>query len=149
MSFSPGLSFSRATTYDGYRVGPLVSTPRGARLWYRLVPVTEKEGCEILRRCFTEVGLAIQEAFDLRAEGVAVSLDGFDPARRVGYEFITTEAGDRAEVTADVIATLDERMEKGELFVFLIDERDVPDAASLEKAAGRFLDVVRARGALS
>lgn len=108
--------------------------------------MTEREGCEILRRCFTEAGLAIEEGYALHGEGVPVNLDGFDPARRVGYEFITTEAGDRAEVTPAVVAALDERMEKGELFVFLLDEAEVRDEASLRRAAGRFLDILRARG---
>jgi len=114
--------------------------------------VTEKEGCEILRRCFTEAGLVIQDGYPLDAEGIVVNLDGFDPARRVGYEYITTEAGDRADVTPDVVAALDERMEKGDLFVLLIDEEDVRDEASLRKAAARFLEIVghkAARGALS
>lgn len=108
--------------------------------------MNEKDGCEILRRCFTEAGLAIEERYALHSEGVAVNLDGFDPARRVGYEFITTEDGDRAEVTPEVVAALDERMERGELFVFLLDEAEVSDEASLRKAARRFLDILRARG---
>lgn len=111
--------------------------------------MTEKEGAAILFRCFTEAGLAIQEGYALDCEGVRVNLDGFDPARRVGYEYITTEAGDRAEVTPEVIAALDDRMEKGDLFVFLIDERDVRDEAALGKAAGRFLDALRSRGVIA
>lgn len=111
--------------------------------------MTETEGCEILRRVFTQAGLAIQEAYALHGEGVPVHLDGFDPARRVGYEYITTEGGDRAEVTHEVVVALDEKMEKGELFVFLIDEADVKNVAALQKAADRFLGALRARGVLS
>jgi hypothetical protein len=111
--------------------------------------VTETEGCAILRRLFTEAGLAIEEGYSLGGEGVAVKLDGFDPARRVGYEYITTEAGDRAEITPEIVAALDERMEKGELFVLLLDEADVHAEASLVYAATHFLDMLRTCGVLS
>ncbi len=43
---------------------------------------------------------------------------------------------------------LDERMARGELFVFMIDEADVIDEPALTKAAARFIEAIRQRGAL-
>lgn len=108
----------------------------------------EREGSEALALCFAEAGLKIERDYRFREGGVDVSLDGFDPVARIGFEFITTEAGDRAEFTAAVIEELETRMRAEELFVFLIDEAHVPGAETLLGAARAFLDVLRDRGKL-
>lgn len=110
--------------------------------------MTEREGCALLRGIFGAAGISIEEGFRFSEGGVDISLDGFDPARRIGYEYITTEAGDRDEVTPAIVATLEERMGRGELFVFLIDERDVGGEADLRFAAEGFLQALRLRGKL-
>ena len=111
--------------------------------------MNEKDGCAVLRRCFTEAGPAIEDACSLEPLGIPITLDGFDPSRRIGYEYITTEAGDRAEVTPDILAALEERMERGDLFVLLIDEAETTGERTLVFAATHFLDALRARGVLS
>lgn len=111
--------------------------------------MNERDGCAVLKERFTSAGLAIEEGYAFREGGVAISLDGFDPRVRVGYEFITTEAGDRRELTVDVVAELEERMRRGELYLLLVDELEVDGAASLGRAAEHFLGVLRARGVLS
>ncbi|MCC6559038.1 MAG: hypothetical protein IT372_39445 [Polyangiaceae bacterium] len=111
--------------------------------------MNEREGCVLLKAVFEAAGLAIEEAYPFAEGDASISLDGFDPARRVGYEYVTTEAGDRREITPEVIAALDARMERGELFVLLVDERDVPDEAALRFAAEGFLGALRARGRLA
>lgn len=108
--------------------------------------LTEREGCEVLARCFRGAGLDIVENFLFDEDGVKVSFDGWDAARRVGYEFVTTEAGDRAEFTPQVVAKLEGRMLRGELYVFLIDEKEIMTEANLTEAAESFLALVRARG---
>ena len=109
----------------------------------------EREGCEVLCRCFKAAGVDIEENVRFVESGVDVSLDGWDPRRRIGYEFITDEAGDRAEFTSDVIDALERRMEAGELYVFLVDETNIADAGRLASAAEAFLAQLRARGVLS
>ena len=104
----------------------------------RRARLTEAEGCALLKVRFSEAGYAIQEHVAFEEEGVEVVLDGYDPAARVGYEYLTTEAGDREEFTPEVVAALEARMREGELFLFLIDELDV-DARGLSLAAERFL----------
>ncbi len=84
----------------------------------------------------------------LHDDGVPITLDGYDRARRIGYEYVTTEAGDREEGTADVVAELERRMERGELAVLLVDEVEGHGAADLEAGAGAFLDEAARRGRL-
>lgn len=107
--------------------------------------LTEAEGRAILKARFEEAGFAIVESYRLTEGELDVELDGFDPDRRVGYELLTTEAGDRAEFTPAVVAAIERRMAAGELVLFLIDEADA-DGPALDRAARRFLERA-ARGA--
>ena len=106
----------------------------------------ERAGCELLKQRFTAAGLTIVEHYALREPGLEVTLDGYDPKARVGYEYITTAAGDRAEITPEVVAALESRMRAGDLFVLLLDEQEEPTPERMERAADHFLSVLRARG---
>jgi hypothetical protein len=108
--------------------------------------MTEREGCELLRSRFVAAGLAIAEHVRFAEGDLAVTLDGFDAARRIGYEILTSEAGDRAEFTPDVIATLEARMRREELFLLLVDEDVTPEL--LGRAADGFLAELRRKGRL-
>ncbi len=122
----------------------------------------ERRGRAILKERFEAAGLSIAEDVWLEVGGARVELDGWDAARKIGYEFVTDEAGDRAQFDAPAIETLEAAMHCGELFVLLVDERDArvaedaeddEDAAAAEamlaRAAVRFLAALRARGALA
>lgn len=100
--------------------------------------MTEAEGCALLKSVFEAAGYQIAERVPLQVGGVRVELDGFDARAGVGYEFLTTEAGDRAEFTAEVVGQLEVRIRRGELALLLIDERDVT-RERLRFAAERFL----------
>lgn len=108
--------------------------------------LSESEGTALLRRCFEAAGLRIEADHPISVVGKTVRLDGFDTARRIGFEYLTHEAGDRDELTPDVIAALEEKMGVGELFVLLIDEEEVSSPEALERAAEHFLGVLRSRG---
>jgi hypothetical protein len=110
--------------------------------------VNEREGSALLRTIFERAGCVIVEGVKKRFDAGEVSLDGWDEARRVGFEFITTEAGDRAEFTIPVLEEIEARMHRSEFFLFLIDEATISDHATLERAATRFLDALKKRGAL-
>jgi hypothetical protein len=99
----------------------------------------EAEGCALLKKHFSAAGYDITEHFPFDEQGVRFSVDGFDPERRVGYEYITTAAGDREEVTPHVLIALEKRMGAGELYILLVDEREVLRADDLAGAADRFL----------
>lgn len=111
--------------------------------------VTEREGTDLLAEIFEAAGLRIQRDYDFREGGVHVSLDGFDPEARIGFEYITTEAGDREELGPAVLAELELRMRAEELVLFLVDEADIPDSATLAAAARDFLALLRDRGRLA
>ena len=66
-------------------------------------------------------------------------IDGFDADKRVGYEYLTAEAGDSWDVDGEVVSALHARREAGELFILVVDEADAPDADSLGRVADMFL----------
>lgn len=109
--------------------------------------LSESEGCAVLRRVFSSRGYAIAEHAPFAEAGVACSLDGWDAAARVGYEYLTHQDADHLDFPPAVIAELEARMEAGELYVFLIDQVGEISADDLATAAGAFLDeVARRRG---
>jgi hypothetical protein len=111
--------------------------------------LSESEGVRLLREEFVHAGLAIVEGAPFEVDGAALALDGYDPARRVGFEFVTAEAGDRKQYGPGVVEALERRMERGEVFLLLVDEWDVEGEEELRVAARRFLTVLRSRGVLA
>jgi hypothetical protein len=109
--------------------------------------MTEEAGCALLKSRFEKAGYTIAERYKLAIGGTEIELDGFDPVGRIGYEYITTEAGDRSEITPAVMAALEAAMLRDELYVLLIDEIDAPDERLLTLAADRFLAAAGARRA--
>jgi hypothetical protein len=101
--------------------------------------VEERAACAQLKRRFEAAGFRIKENQTFDEDGVWFEIDGYDAARRVGYEYVTAEAGDGWDVDGDVIAQLTERRKSGELFVLVVDEAAAPDAASLDQAIDAFL----------
>ena len=101
--------------------------------------VEERAACAHLKRRFEAAGFRIKENQTFDEHGVWFEMDGFDAERRVGYEYVTAEAGDGWDVDGEVIAALAERRRRGEIHVLIIDEEDAPDAASLDEAIDSFL----------
>jgi hypothetical protein len=102
----------------------------------------ESAACALLKARFEAAGYRIAENIDFDEDGVRFELDGFDAARRVGYEFVSSDAGDGWDVDDAVVAALAARRDKGELFVLVIDERDAPDAGALGAKADAFLAAI-------
>ncbi len=107
--------------------------------------VTEAEGCALLLARFTEAGYAIAPDFRFHEGDVEVDLDGWDASARVGYEYLTAEAGDARQFDEKTLARFEARMEKHELFVLLVDEREAMTEEALDAAARAFLAEVAAR----
>ena len=104
--------------------------------------VEERTACAQLKRRFEAAGFHIEENQLFDEDGVRFEIDGFDAGRRVGYEYVTKEAGDGWDVDGDVIAHLAERRKRGELHVLIVDEADAPDAATLDTAIDEFLQTL-------
>ena len=109
--------------------------------------LSEQEGCDVLARVFVERGFAIARNVLFDEDGVSFHIDGWDAQQRVGFEYLTEEAGDHEDLSPDESGKLAVRMERGELFVLLVDEAWNDDAGTLATAAHAFLDeVARRRG---
>ena len=96
----------------------------------------ERNACALLKQRFEAAGFKIEENRPFEEEGVAFEIDGFDPEARVGYEYISAEAGDSWDVDGDVQAALEARRKKGEVHILFVDEAD---AAELGERADAFL----------
>ena len=107
--------------------------------------MTESEGTALLFQRFTEAGYAIVPNFRFHEGDIDVDLDGWDATARVGYEYITREAGDDRQFDATTLACFEARMTKGELFVMLIDEHEALTAELLNGAARGFLAALAER----
>ena len=106
----------------------------------------EEEGCQILAEVFAARGFPVVRDVPFDEDGVAFDIDGWNAEHRVGFEYRTSEAGDKDDLTLDELALLAERMEAGELFLFVIDDTSIEAAADLRAYAGAFLDEVARRG---
>jgi hypothetical protein len=56
--------------------------------------LSEELARELLFRRFTEVGIAVQPDYRFRDQSMLVTLDGYDPAHRVGYQYISHSYAD-------------------------------------------------------
>jgi hypothetical protein len=101
--------------------------------------MTERDACALLKARFEQAGYAIAENITLDEQGVNFEIDGYDADKRVGYEYVTEEAGDSWDVDGDVIDALNAARRAGELFVLVVNETDAPDSGSLGKAADAFI----------
>jgi hypothetical protein len=108
----------------------------------------ERKACDLLKLRFEEAGFDIEENRTFDEAGVRFDIDGFDTKARVGYEYVTAEAGDGWDVDGDVIAALEARRKKGELYILVVDEADAPDEGALGKKVDTFLAELRERGVL-
>jgi len=84
----------------------------------------------------------VEENVPFTEAGVEFEIDGWDAKARVGFEYLTEEAGDHAELPPATVERLERAMEDESLFVFLIDESEGLDEAALSEAAEAFLDRV-------
>lgn len=104
--------------------------------------LNEAQGCAVLSRVFKARGYVIAENVPFSEAGVDFEIDGWDANARVGFEYLTEEAGDHQELDETTLGRLERAMEEGSLFVFLIDESEGLDERALSEAAEAFLDRV-------
>lgn len=99
----------------------------------------ERQASALLKARFESAGFTIAENVTLDEDGLRFEVDGFDADKRVGYEYVTAEAGDSWDVDGDVIAELAARRARGEIRILVVNEQEAPDEASLGRAADAFL----------
>jgi hypothetical protein len=91
---------------------------------------------------FTERGFNIIREFPFREGAVAFEVDGWDPEARIGFEYLTREAGDHDDLTRIEFEKLTEAMRRGELHIFVIDEGEIENEEELAAAGHAFIDEV-------
>ena len=96
----------------------------------------ERTACALLKQRFEAAGYNIVENRPFEENGISFEIDGYDAEARVGYEYISAEAGDSWDVDGSVVAAMDERHKKGEIHILFVDEAD---AAEIEERADKFL----------
>jgi hypothetical protein len=101
--------------------------------------MTEHDACALLKARFEKAGYEIDGNVMFDEDGVRFEIDGFDAEKRVGYEYVTEEAGDSWDVDGEVIDALNAARRAGKLFILVVNENDAPDADSLGKAADAFI----------
>jgi len=115
------------------------------KLGKKMIGLTEAEGRAVLKAAFVTAGYNIVEDFDFEEDGVKVNLDGWDAARRVGYEYLTKEARDREDFSIEEIGMLHRRQRDHKLHLLLIDGEGNPDRELMEYLADKFLRELRMR----
>ena len=108
--------------------------------------MNEADGTALLRARFAEAGYEIVENFHFHVGDIEVDLDGWDARARVGYEYITAEAGDYRQFDPPTLERFEARMRAAELFVLLIDDHEAVTADALDVAARGFLGELARRG---
>ena len=107
--------------------------------------LSEAEGCAVLQRVFEAHGYAIELDVPFSEGPVAFSCDGWDAQARVGFEYMTEEAGDHEQLDAEALEQIAKWVQAGQLYLFIVDEADVKDEAELVDAATLFLQRVQAQ----
>jgi hypothetical protein len=105
----------------------------------------ERTACALLKARFEAAGFRIEENRPFHGPDIHFEIDGFDPQHRVGYEYVSAEAGDGWEVDRGIVARLETMRQQGELFVLVVDESDAPDETTLGARADAFLAEIRER----
>jgi hypothetical protein len=89
--------------------------------------------------------LAIQTNYKLSLDGVSVALDGFDPERNIGFEYVDGHDPEKAKWTPEIKAKLAAWQASKKVAILFIDVRRYPDAAALKGKVVKFLvDVKKA-----
>ena len=102
--------------------------------------IDEVQGRRVLRKSFEQAGYTIEEDFAFVIAGSVIYLDGYDPVNRVGYEYITTSAGDRGDLNEVVLEELNHLNEAGLVHILLVDEHYVSSEEELRLACHGYLE---------
>jgi hypothetical protein len=106
--------------------------------------LSETAACGLLARLFRARGYRIARNVMFREYGVSFHVDGWDAAKRVGFEFLTSEDDDHDDLTLGEYQTLMAAQKRGELALFVIDEVEPLSVADLTATVNAFLDEAEA-----
>jgi hypothetical protein len=107
-------------------------------------PLSEAAGCALLTKLFRARGYSIRRNVAFREKGISFDIDGWDAKARVGFEFLSSEKDDHDDLSLQEFELLKDAEQRGEFFIFVVDEVEPLSAAALRDAAESFLDDVAA-----
>ena len=113
-----------------------VQTPTSALGTPAPNPLSEVEARKLLADRFRAAGFRIRYDFRLRFADVDVTLDGFDPLRQVGFEYLAAE-----ELDLDVTTAERRAVARSGVRVMFVDPSDAPTVTRMVRA---FLDNIPA-----
>jgi hypothetical protein len=90
-----------------------------------------------------EGNLAIQTKYKLHYDGLELELDGFDPDKNIGYEYVDAHDPDRKHFTPAVRAKLEAWMAAHRVAILFIEVKRYPDPATLKGKVVKFLHAVK------
>ncbi len=109
-------------------------------------PPTEQEARDFLNIRFRAAGYELTADYNFHAPGIAVVLDGFDPAKRCGYVYISH---DDVDIVSDIghgeELAFKQMYDTGDAFIMVIHDRDIDQLSTLEHRLDDFLRSVHRR----
>jgi hypothetical protein len=101
--------------------------------------LSEARARELLGKRFAAAGAALERDYPFRHGDLLVTLDGYDPARTIGFAFVS-------HADADVVTDFDEATDEafrqlaaaGVAHVLVVHDADVPTADALERRIDAF-----------
>jgi len=87
--------------------------------------------------------LNLQTNYKLELDGLKLNLDGFDPDRNIGYEYIDSHDSEAATYSAATRAKLDGWMKAQKVAILFIEVKKLPDTATLHGKVVKFLNQVK------
>jgi len=108
----------------------------------------EDDAREIITSRFASAGITLEADYNFHHGDLMVTLDGYDPTRRVGYAFLSHS-------DADVVTDFDEATElafqelagAGTTWVLVLHDADVPSRPALRERLEKFLSSLPAQSA--
>ncbi len=87
--------------------------------------------------------LNLQTNYKLELDGLKLNLDGFDPDKNVGFEYIDSKDPEASTYSAATRAKLDAWMKSQKVAILFIEVKRLPDTATLRGKVVKFLNQVK------
>jgi hypothetical protein len=87
--------------------------------------------------------LNLQTNYKLELDGLKLNLDGFDPDRNIGFEYIDSKDPESSTYSAATRAKLDAWMKSQKVAILFIEVKKLPDTATLRGKVVKFLNQVK------
>ncbi len=99
------------------------------------VRLTSERAKQLLRARFAAAGVELEADYELHEGELAVTLEAFDPRRRIGFAYITDGV---MEVRSELDTALAELARQHKAWVLVVHDADIPNADVLERRIDAF-----------